>query len=809
MGCSNSKDTGVEKATTAIAAGDQSGESSTFIAARNFRDPSIALRKVAETASKTATGVKDAAHHVRNVFATPLDKTEFANYTPPVHAKTADETKFITAALTKNFVFENLTESELDPLVKAFVTCHVEADSVIIEQGKDGDYFYIIKEGKCAFIVDDKKVGAAATGNSFGELALMYTCPRAATVKATTAVQLYRVDQKTFRFILQNQTAQGEANKGALLKGVDFLKDLDAAELSKLAQVMTPKPFNNGDFLIRKGEAADYFYIIQEGSLMATDIGVGDTTYEDVALKAGDYVGERALVTGDPRAANVVAKTDGMAFGIDRATFEQVLGTLSVLILRSQDKRKLVRRCMLLCRKFCVFVSLTHSFLFLQSGIKAIKDTRLDERTMRSLASLIKDRTFKAGETICQEGVNVEAALYLVRDGKITVTNKAGSRSETVVRGGYFGDDQLLADRLGEKEQIADSTLYGAVYTATVTEDCTCGILTLAEFRKIIDTHTMGEGGKERQIQHDSFRGQKITMRKLKRHTLLGAGTFGQVWLVSRKASDGTERAYALKVQSKYELAQDGQAKAVVDEKNIMSQLIHPFISNLVGHFQDKDFVYMLMGLVQGGELYSQIHTDHRDGVKEVDAGFYAAGIAEALAHMHRRGFVYRDLKPENVMLDSDGYPVIVDFGFAKYLTDKTYTLCGTPLYLPPEVILSRGHKWSADHWSLGVLIFEMITGDTPFYQSGMEQMDLFRSIAKAKFEMPSTIQKDAADMIRGFLTKDPNKRLGSLAGGEDDIYTHPWFNIIDFVNLRKKSIKAPYKPNIKNPLDASNFENW
>jgi serine/threonine protein kinase len=159
-------------------------------------------------------------------------------------------------------------------------------------------------------------------------------------------------------------------------------------------------------------------------------------------------------------------------------------------------------------------------------------------------------------------------------------------------------------------------------------------------------------------------------------------------------------------------------------------------------------------------------------------------------------------------------YSVIIDFGFAKYVPDpmKTFTLCGTPLYLPPEVILNRGHSGSADHWSLGVMIFEMLTGDTPFYKSGMGQMDLFRSIVKANFTLPREFPKEsgAGAIITEFLDKNPAKRLGSLADGEDGVAKHKWFTgVINFDELRKKAIPAPLIPQIANPLDASNFEDW
>jgi serine/threonine protein kinase len=160
---------------------------------------------------------------------------------------------------------------------------------------------------------------------------------------------------------------------------------------------------------------------------------------------------------------------------------------------------------------------------------------------------------------------------------------------------------------------------------------------------------------------------------------------------------------------------------------------------------------------------------------------------------------------------------VIIDFGFAKYvpIPAKTFTLCGTPLYIPPEVILNRGHDGSADHWSFGILIYEMLFGDTPFYQRGMEQMDLFRSIVKGRYTTigpgKSTISDAATSMLRGLITKDPNQRLGSLAAGEDGILLHPWFVQYDMhmEQLRQKKYTAPTIPTIQNPLDSSNFDNW
>ena len=186
-------------------------------------------------------------------------------------------------------------------------------------------------------------------------------------------------------------------------------------------------------------------------------------------------------------------------------------------------------------------------------------------------------------------------------------------------------------------------------------------------------------------------------------------------------------------------------------------------------------------------------------------------GILEGLTHMHTRHIIYRDLKGENVLLDSDGYCVIIDLGFAKLIDGKTYTFCGTPLYLAPEIILQKGHNAGADHWSWGVLLYESIVGSTPFYEKSMDQMTLFKRIISGKFDFPggnfmSTFSKD---LIRRMLTVRQSERLGSFAGAADDIKRHPWFKELNWEALVEKKISAPWKPDIKDALDVSNFDNW
>ena len=291
-------------------------------------------------------GVGKGRHRVPNVFARPLEALMGASgFVPPVFPKSAEEEQFLRVSLPKNFVFENLESEELEQLVKAMEKVAIKHQEVIIQQGDEGDFFYVVYEGSVNFIVNDKIVGSGSKGDSFGELSLLYTTPRAATVKATTACTVYRVDQKVFRYILQQQSESTVNEKTDILKQVTFLKDLDDQAINKLAAVLKPQQFKAGAVIVKKGDTkADLFYILQKGTVKCTDVGAGKSHYEDLTLsKEGDYFGERALLTGEPRAATITAVSDALCFTIDKQTFENVLGEFKKAILKSQDRTKLVR----------------------------------------------------------------------------------------------------------------------------------------------------------------------------------------------------------------------------------------------------------------------------------------------------------------------------------------------------------------------------------------------------------------------------------------------------------------------------------
>lgn len=190
-------------------------------------------------------------------------------------------------------------------------------------------------------------------------------------------------------------------------------------------------------------------------------------------------------------------------------------------------------------------------------------------------------------------------------------------------------------------------------------------------------------------------------------------------------------------------------------------------------------------------------------------AKFYAAEVTLALEYLHSRNIIYRDLKPENLLLDRHGHLKITDFGFAKRVPDKTWTLCGTPDYLAPEVVSNKGYNKSVDWWSLGILVYEMLCGYTPFWDSG-SPMKIYENILRGKVKYPSYLDNQARDLLEKLITADLSKRLGNLYGGSEDVKRHPWFAEVTWERLAKKDIDAPYSPPVKGGTgDASQFDRY
>lgn len=288
---------------------------------------------------------------------------------------------------------------------------------------------------------------------------------------------------------------------------------------------------------------------------------------------------------------------------------------------------------------------------------------------------------------------------------------------------------------------------------------------------------------------------------------LIGKGTFGQVYQVRKK---DTQRIYAMKVLSKKVIVQKKEVAHTLGERNILVRTAMAESSFIVGlkfSFQTPTDLYLVTDYMSGGELFWHLQKEGR--FHERRAKFYIAELILALQHLHQHDIVYRDLKPENILLDANGHIALCDFGLSKAnLTknDTTNTFCGTTEYLAPEVLLDeQGYTKMVDFWSLGVLVFEMCCGWSPFYAEDTQQM--YKNIAFGKVRFPrDALSTEGRNFVKGLLNRNPKHRLGAIDDAEE-LKAHPFFGDIDWVALSKKNVVPPFKPKLKSVLDTSNFD--
>jgi serine/threonine protein kinase len=269
-------------------------------------------------------------------------------------------------------------------------------------------------------------------------------------------------------------------------------------------------------------------------------------------------------------------------------------------------------------------------------------------------------------------------------------------------------------------------------------------------------------------------------------------------------------RVFALKMLQKAQIVLLKQQKNIVNEAQLLFRVDHPFVIKLYDVFKDRDRVYMLMDVAPGGELFNRLQTSPTPGrVSASEARFYAACVLDALAYLHAFGVVYRDLKPENLLIDAAGFLKLVDFGFAKVIADRSFTVCGTPEYLAPELLLSQGHGRGVDYWALGILLFEMVAGYSPFSDAvDADQVVICRNILHGSVDFPAHVRdKDLRDVVAKLLTRDVSRRVGCLRGGAADVRAQKFFTTVDWEELRALRAPSPWLPSIASALDTSNFD--
>ncbi|XP_027722474.1 ribosomal protein S6 kinase alpha-3 isoform X1 [Vombatus ursinus] len=286
---------------------------------------------------------------------------------------------------------------------------------------------------------------------------------------------------------------------------------------------------------------------------------------------------------------------------------------------------------------------------------------------------------------------------------------------------------------------------------------------------------------------------------------VLGQGSFGKVFLVKKISGSDARQLYAMKVLKKATLKVRDRVRTKM-ERDILVEVNHPFIVKLHYAFQTEGKLYLILDFLRGGDLFTRLSKEVM--FTEEDVKFYLAELALALDHLHSLGIIYRDLKPENILLDEEGHIKLTDFGLSKESIDhekKAYSFCGTVEYMAPEVVNRRGHTQSADWWSFGVLMFEMLTGTLPF--QGKDRKETMTMILKAKLGMPQFLSPEAQSLLRMLFKRNPANRLGAGPDGVEEIKRHSFFSTIDWNKLYRREILPPFKPATGRPEDTFYFD--
>ncbi|KAK4873539.1 hypothetical protein RN001_015568 [Aquatica leii] len=558
----------------------------------------------------------------------------------------------------------------------------------------------------------------------------------------------------------------------------NFLKHLDSLQVRELVDSMYAREYKTGSYVIREGEAGAHLYVSAEGDF--------DVIKDDKVLGSmgpGKAFGELAILYNCTRTASIQVTTDAKVWVLDRKVFQQIM--VRTGLQRLQDNINFLRSVPLL--------------------------QNLSSDVLAKIADVLEVEFYPAGVYIIRQSASGDT-FFIISSGSVKVTQRLLGRLDeeeirTLSRGDYFGEQALLREECRTASVIA---LHPGVECLTLDRDSFIQLIgDLSELKEKYygdDQRALTRPSSAASVCAEKQEYEYMKLDDLDVIATLGVGGFGRVELVQYAYDKSL--TFALKCLKKQHIVDTQQQDHIFSEKLIMMCCKSPFICRLYRTFRDNKYVYMLLEACLGGEVWTILRD--RSCFDDHTTRFITACVVEAFDYLHDRGIIYRDLKPENLILDSQGYVKLVDFGFSKRLgySSKTWTFCGTPEYVAPETILNKGHDRSVDYWALGILMYELLTGSPPFTASDpMKTYNLIlKGIDMIDFEKHN-VGKSAQSLIKKLCRDLPSERLGYQRGGIQDIKKHKWFQGFDWDGLRDRSLPAPIVKPIRSPCDTSNFD--
>lgn len=484
-------------------------------------------------------------------------------------------------------------------------------------------------------------------------------------------------------------------------------------------------------------------------------------------------------------------------------------------------------KCLTLDReKFALLLGSVHDVLAKRMRVRILQSvpllSKLPENKLAKLSSVMRVQSFADGAYIIRQGEE-GSRFYIINEGEVRCTRLvAPNKEEELIRltaQEFFGERALITNEARKANVIACGPVECLVLERSnfqsLLADVQDDLVNVINKREVVDKPVAEEVVDLAPRTNYKFEDLKI-MRTI------GTGTFGRVKMVQHIP---TGQVCALKCMNKSEVVASHQERNIMAEKNLLFECSSSsFILKLLQTYNHPHQIMMLMEFIQGGELWSYIY-EKTDTVPRCQAGgfempaakFYAANVILAFKHIHIKGIAYRDLKPENLLMDHRGYIKMIDFGFAKKFPytkngqkhDKTFTLCGTPEYLAPEIVMSKGYDKSVDYWALGCLIYELYLARTPFQAEYTTK--IFQNIIAADkvLSFPRGVDPQHVALVKKLLSVNPAFRLGNLSNGIEDIINDPYFTTVDWPSIISQQAPAPYVPPVSGGLDSSNFDDY
>ncbi|KAL3283503.1 hypothetical protein HHI36_006642 [Cryptolaemus montrouzieri] len=554
--------------------------------------------------------------------------------------------------------------------------------------------------------------------------------------------------------------------KEAIAKNEFLSKVITGKRLLDVVDAFYKREIKAKEKIIKEGQSGSHMYIAAEGEFEVFKKGRGLIN----VMKPGDVFGELAILYNAKRFATIRSSTPAKIWVIEGIVYQHIAKRSNI-----EEEEEIVT--------------------FLQN-VPILNQVGMD--VLGKVARLLQPEFFETGTVIVKEGDQADK-FYIISAGSVTITREDDGFVGQLYKGNCFGEKAILESITRQATITADSP---GTECLTLTQTHF-----INHFGKIEDISSLTMPPQTSIIEEDVIVDNEYSALDLSEFKILktlGVGGFGRVEFVQHKKDPSL--TFALKYLKKYEMVQQEQQHHVINEMKIQMACNSPFIIRMYKTYKDNKYIYFLMEVCLGGDLWSLLQKQPNKRLDEKGARFVAGCVLEALGYLHARGIVYRDLKPENLLIDNKGYVKITDFGFAKRLApnSKSGTFAGTPEYVAPEIILNRGHDKAVDYWAYGIFIYELLNGRTPFRSNDPSFMRTYNNILNGLdiVIFPSHIVPKAKSLITKLLKKSPEERLGCLRGGVDDIRKHKWFADFSWEKLRECKISSPYKPKLTSNTD-------